>query len=172
MLDGAGRSRSSGTPTTSYDTSRPWESLGLHPRHHSSHVDSEILDAVEFCLLEWGRWARQQPIYLGYPSSSAESQAGLGRRDKRSGPKSVDEHPLAAVVEAAVVDLPDLLHTVVRKEYLDGRGIKRQRARDLRMGETRYSQLIRSAQYAVQAAIKNTDEWRVVVRSMAVDRAP
>ena len=159
---GAVKLRSYGTPTTSYDTSLLWSS--------SRHIDSDILDAVEFCLYEWASWARQNPNYLGFPKASVESQIGLGRRDKKSGVKPEDEVTLAAAVEAAVVDLPDLLRAVALKEYLDGRGFKRQRARDLGMGETRYSQLIHSLQYAVHAASKHSEAWQVVINRRDMSR--
>ena len=156
MRAGEVKSPSSETSTTYSGIARGFA------HNEQTHQDDDILLVVDFCLVEWARWARRRFHRLGYPGTTPEVQAGMGRRDKKSGTAPEPTHALAEAVEGVVVGLPDRLYEVTLKEYVDGRGMKRQRARDLAMGETQYSQLLRAAQYAVHAAIRPTTVWRVV----------
>mgnify|MGYP003144317551 CR=1 FL=1 len=95
------------------ETSTTYSGIARGFAHNEqTHQDDDILLVVDFCLVEWARWARRRFHRLGYPGTTPEVQAGMGRRDKKSGTAPEPTHALAEAVEGVVVGLPDRLYEV------------------------------------------------------------
>ena len=113
----------------------------------------EELSEVDERLIEWGKWAREQPAYLGYPRRTAESRAGEGVRDKRS--RQLEPTNLTAEeIEAIIVTLPGNLMLIAVKQYVWNDGSARQRARDLCVRYRQYHYLVEFLQYSVLSVLR------------------